>query len=694
MVGPAVEDASFVRSTHVTGKGLVTEVGAVTVSSGGTLVLQKHRGGPVLAETTPLDASSGTLSFSTGGAKLFGRGASPQDCNHLASMSTNTMVCNRATYAPYYYSLDGYAALGAVSGTKGNTFPVKYSSDGKHITWTYEGALELYLMPAESLAEGTRAYYELIGPPAVPPRYAFGFIASRWGWKDRGYVEWTLNKFRSDGYPIDAFITDFEWFTNESDYSFPPEGKSWYHDFQFAPVVFPEPQAQLASYRQNLHMRMGGIRKPRLGNTGLLQMAKSKGWILPLAEPGGTYPPQMNKSYAHERNLNFTNPAVREWYAQQIGPLLDAGVQFWWNDEGEAEYFTFHYWNVAQSDALRSRGGDQRFYSLNRAWSPGMARLGATVWTGDISASWEDLRGTPGMMLNWVLAGAPYVACDIGGFNGQTNGTLLSRWMQVGTFMPTMRVHSCIGNTPHWPWNFGNDFAVVIRSALELRYRLLPYHYSLAHSMHEGGSLWIRPLVVDFPDDATAADTTTQWMDGQILVAPTLREDSTKMVYLPAGTWYSFNTSQTTTGPQVIKGFSPLEEVSAFVRPGTVITLAPVLQYTEALPGGPLEVQVYAGADGAFSFFEDDGETTAYKEGTKRTTLFTWTDANSTLSWKVFGSVVAPGGHGFTDLSMTLIARSGVHHTPVVPIGMVGHLQLEASAIMSAVEVEDSARWV
>merc|ERR1712159_944193 len=118
------------------------------------------------------------------------------------------------------------------------------------------------------------------------------------------------------------------------------------------------------------------------------------------------------------------------------------------------------------------------------------------------------------MMLNLGLSGSPYVGCDIGGFTGNTNAELLTRWYQVGVFMPTMRVHSTIDATPHFPWLWGTAHGVAMRLALELRYQLLPYHYSLAHRMFSEGRLWIRSLSAEFSDDSTALSITSQWLDG------------------------------------------------------------------------------------------------------------------------------------------------------------------------------------
>lgn len=689
MIGPNLDDMPFLKVSGENGTGIATDVGSVVVSKQGGIIL-RAKGGKVLTESEPISVDHPIITFSTAGAKLYGRGASPLDAGQLnppPGTVVHPMVVNRATYAPYYYSTDGYAALGAVNETHKYKLPVTYLENTTSITWhawVLRGAFELYLMPAATLAEGTQAYYALTGAPQVPPRYAFGFMASRWGWKNKEYIEETVAKFRNGGFPLDAIICDFEWFTNESDYLFPPQGKTWYRDFGYNPAALPAPAQQLPYWRDKLHVHFGGIRKPRLGNTDLLHMAHKKGWILPGGEVGGRYPPRPEKSYAWGRGLNFSNPEVRDWYGSSSAHLLKDGVEFWWNDEGETDYFTFHWWNVAQSDQLRLMNPTKRFYSLNRAWSPGMARLGATVWTGDIDPSWEDLRGTPGMMLNWVLAGAPYVACDIGGFVKQTQADLLARWMQLGAFLPTMRVHSVNWATPHWPWLWGPAAANTIRQALELRYRLLPYHYSLAHKMYDAAIapkdtlpfLWMRPLVMEFPDDPVAASTMAEWMDGDILVAPVVRQDSQREVYLPKGWWYQHETSHIIYGPAHIGGTATPEEIPRYVRCGTVLPMGNVVQFSDALPSGPLQVQVYGGADGSFELVEDDGLSRAYEAGNVRRLRLRWNDTASTLHWTVLGDLEVGGPQRFRELRVTLFDKSGIRHSAPRKIGTEGSISL------------------
>ena len=292
-------------------------------------------------------AGSALRLSSSDSAQLYGRGAGKSDATSLTTQSGSAYVDNTVVMSPHFYSTDGFASLAVVNSTTGNgktnVLPVSYSMSGGFVSWSFpaDGSpFELYLMPAASLDGGTAAFYSLTGRPAVPPRYAFGFLASRWGWQNRSYIEWVLKSFRDGGYPIDAFIGDFGWsdaapplhlmtsvccrFTNVSDYSFPPQGFPWYDDFGFSSSTFPDPQQQLSEYKSELNIRMGGIRKPRLGNTALLNEARAKGFLL----PGGEL--VQGVEYADQRNIDFGQSAAREWYVEHQKHYINDGVSFFW----------------------------------------------------------------------------------------------------------------------------------------------------------------------------------------------------------------------------------------------------------------------------------------------------------------------------------------------------------------------------
>ena len=183
-------------------------------------------------------------------------------------------------------------------------------------------------------------------------------------------------------------------------------------------------------------------------------------------------------------------------------------------------------------------------WTLNRAFSPGLQRFGAAAWTGDIHGSWKSLVETPTSLLNWSLAGMPYETCDIGGFLDNDSPELLSRWMEAGVFFPVMRSHSDIRVTPRFPWLYGPQALEAIRKAIDLRYRLIPFYYSLAHETFQTGLPLMRPLCMEFPEDPKVANLSDEWMMGDsLLAAPMLQPDDERSVYLPAGQWYALDSN-------------------------------------------------------------------------------------------------------------------------------------------------------
>jgi alpha-glucosidase len=569
----------------------------------------------------------------------------------LLQTSADPAVGNGHAVVPYYWCKSGYSAL-AVSSDDNSPASWTASSDLGRVQWIFPGtSADLYLMPAANLGKAAAAYAKLSGPPAVPPRWTFGYLQSRWGWKDEAYIDDTLHQFISRKLPVDAFIFDFEWYTVTPDYSVQAQGLPTFTDFSFNPALFPQPAAQISAMN-DLGVHFVGIRKPRLGNSDLLKMARANGWILP---------PGSSRDQIDARCLNYRDPAVRAWYADQTLDLLKSGVSGWWDDEGELTYTTYYWWNQAEAEALAKANPAMRLWTIDRAFSPGNQRFGAAAWTGDIHADWAELAKTPAHLLNWTLAGMPYVTCDIGGFFGNTTPQLLTRWMEAGVFFPVMRSHSTVDAIPHFPWLYGSDAESAIRKALDLRYRLIPFYYSEAHYAHDTGLPIMRPMAMGFPSDPRCADLCDEWLVGdKLLAAPILDDNDARRVYLPAGTWYALNGTTPINGGRNINVTAKLDEIPAYVRAGTILPLGPVIQHTSELPGGPLEVQVYPGHDAHFTLAEDDGLTTDYLHGDIRRTLFTWNDASRTLSWKIDGSYA--GRDVFTDMTVSVMDTGGEKH--------------------------------
>jgi alpha-glucosidase len=600
-----------------------------------------------------------TLDIACPSAKSFQVYGCGDGANSLLQSQAHPELGNGHAVVPYYWSPTGYAAL-AVGSDDNEPASWTASTESSRVEWVYAGmSADLYLMPAATMKTACHAYAELSGPAAVPPRWTFGYLQSRWGWKDRAYIDDAMHQFLSRKLPVDAFIFDFEWFTTTPDYEIPKKGLPTYTDFSFNPKLFPDPADQIAQMEAN-GIHFVGIRKPRLGNSELLAMARSKGWLFA----------QNASDRVDARNLDFPNPDVRAWYANQTIPLLQQGVAGWWDDEGEIRYNQYYWWNQSEADALHQVNPDARLWTIDRAFTPGVQRFGIAAWTGDIRANWTELAKTPTHLLNWSLAGMTDCACDIGGFGGNTTPHLLTRWIEAGVFFPVMRTHSEITVTPHFPWLWGPEAEAAIRKALDLRYQLVPYLYSLAHETYDTGLPIIRPMAMEFPDDARCKNMSDQWLLGPgLLAAPILEDKEARQVYLPDGTWYALGSGKPIQGGQDITVSAKLDEIPIYVRAGTILPMGPVLQHTDDLPGGPLEVHVYPGHDAAFTLVEDDGVSTAYLKGILRRTNFTWDDAKRTLSWTVDGPY--QGKDIFTELRITVHDPDGDHST-TAPIATGG----------------------
>jgi alpha-glucosidase len=423
---------------------------------------------------------------------------------------------------------------------------------------------------------------------------------------------------------VDAYIFDFEWYTTSPDYTLGKEGKEGFTDFTFNPKLFPSPAKQIADLKGQ-GVKFIGIRKPRLGNAAWLDTARKNGWLI--------------SPKTDNRDLNFSNADLRKWFEEKTRPLLKTGVDAWWDDEGESYYTCYYWWNTAQRDLLASARPNYRHFTLNRAFSPGNQRFGYSTWNGDIYSTWPYLADVPKDLLNFSLAGMYYGACDIGGFHGTPTKELLVRWFQAGVFFPIMRAHSDIGTPAHFPFLWGDDGEAAMRKALNLRYQLLPYIYSLGHEAYTTGAPIMRPLVMEFPADTAVANTTDEWLVGKgLLAAPVLNEGGKRKIYFPKDTWYNYSTGEKIIGPKTIAVDKPLDEIPVYVRAGTILPLGPVIQYSEQTSATPLQIHIYPGKNGSFKMVEDDGTSYNYTKGDTRTTTYNWNDKTQTLTWKVSGT--------------------------------------------------------
>jgi alpha-D-xyloside xylohydrolase len=363
------------------------------------------------------------------------------------------------------------------------------------------------------------------------------------------------------------------------------------------------------------------------------------------------------------------NPKGRETYWKQIREqLFSKGVDGWWLDAPEPEITNMAFRTYATGAGpgyevynayplMHSRGiyegqraltDEKRVVILTRSAYAGQQRNSAITWSGDIQGTWRAFRNQVPAGLNFSLSGIPYWNTDTGGFfnnrstgNGDPNNPQFQeffvRWFQFSAFCPMFRVHSASGLNPGREFfRFDEKTQAMLRTYLDLRYRLLPYHYSIAWQVTSNGDTFMRPLVMDFPKDPEALKIGDQYLFGpSILVSPiTAAGITTRPVYLPAsgGPWYNFWTGKVAPAGGSVETECPVETLPLYIRAGSILPMGPFLQYSHEKPADPIELRIYAGANGAFTLYEDEGDSYRYEKGIFATIPLAWDDASRTLT--------------------------------------------------------------
>jgi alpha-glucosidase (family GH31 glycosyl hydrolase) len=325
------------------------------------------------------------------------------------------------------------------------------------------------------------------------------------------------------------------------------------------------------------------------------------------------------------------------------------------------------YWEGPQIDRP-----NQRPYALHRNGCAGMQRYASFLWSGDVYSTWETLKTHVPIALNTALSGIPYWGTDIGGFvpTPEFTAELYVRWFQFGAFCPLFRCH---GRTWKlrlpWGWNTGDPGPIEIgnyngapipdssqlhdtrvepicRKYLELRYRMLPYLYSVVRECTTTGMPIMRALWLHFPNDLRSVECGDQYMWGKsILVSPVVEKGATtRRVYLPPAIWYDSWTGESVEGGREISRPVDLETLPLYVRAGSILPLGPIKQYVGEKADDPLSVSIYAGADASFLLYEYDGISFDYRKGAWTGIEMNWNDTRRTLEMKL-----APGSRMLTS---------------------------------------------
>lgn len=523
-------------------------------------------------------------------------------------------------------------------------------------------AIDYYVVPAPTMDSAIAGYRRLTGKAPMMPRWAYGFWQSRQRYHTADEVVGVMREYRARKIPIDTIVQDwFYW----------PEDSWGCHCFD--PARFPDPKAMVDAVNAMDGRVMISVWPKFYPDTANGRALREKGFLYerPLAAGQRDW---VGRGYANTFYDPY-DPEARAMYWQQMkDALLPLGFDAWWMDATEPDWHSnlsveersyqmtspttgvpgqaiFNSYPLVHAEGvaegLRQAQPDQRPFILTRSGFGGIQRTSSALWSGDVAARWDDLRDQISAGLNLSIAGVPNWTHDIGGFAVEDRFSkqspehlaewreLYLRWFQFGAFSPLFRSH---GEFPHretWLVSEG-DRAMLdgLTHYHRLRYRLLPYIYTLAAETHFSDATIMRALVMDFEDDRKVWGIDDQYLFGPAIMAAPVTQFAAREreVYLPQGAWYDAGTGARLEGGRSVTAAAPREHMPLFVRAGAIIPTGPDVQSTAENPQGPLTLHIFAGADGRFSFYEDQGTDMGYSRGEFARIEILWDDEARTLS--------------------------------------------------------------
>ena len=608
------------------------------------------------------------LEFADGEA-IYGLGQHEEGILNYRGQREDLYQQNMKVVAPMIVSTNGYGILW-------DTYSWAAFHDDVHGSyfWTeIDDEMDFYFLYGPEFDQIVAASRTLTGQAPLLPKWAFGYMQSKERYASQSELLDIVKTYREKQLPLDCIVQDWKsW----------PE-REWGQK-SFDAERFPAPK-QMTDELHDLHARMMISIWPNMNrNTPNYAEMKAQGFLL-----------------ANDSNYNPFLPDARALYWKQAyDGLFQYGVDAWWCDctepfeadwngsfkpepskralintaEGK-KYLDPEYLNVYSLlhsqgiyEGQRSVTADKRVVNLTRSHFPGQQRYGTVVWSGDTTATWDTFRKQLAAGLNLCVTGNPKWTFDIGAFfvackpelwfwhgdfpqgcDDEGYRELYVRWFQLGAFLPMFRSHGT--DTPREIWRFGKPGEAAYETLVTfdaLRYRLLPYIYSLAGRETHNAYTMMRMLAFDFRHDPNVYDIKDQFMFGPaLMVCPVTTPmyyapNSTKLegtkktrsVYLPAGCdWYDFWTGERYRGGQTIDAAAPLEILPLFVKAGSILPLGPKVQYADEQPNAAYELRVYPGADGHFDLYEDEGDNYNYERGAYAWTGIAWNDAQKRLTF-------------------------------------------------------------
>jgi alpha-glucosidase len=558
---------------------------------------------------------------------------------------------------PFYMGWQSGDAYGIFFDNSYRTYFDLGQSSQEYIAFASDGGeMNYYFFWGPSMKKILGRYAELTGHMPLPPIWALGNQQCRWSYYPQAVAEEVVRQYREHDLPLDVLYLDIHYMQG-------------YRLFTWDTTRYPSPKAFTDKLKQQ------GVKVVTIVDPGVKYQPPEPGAADKTVSP--ELAPQDKSYYVYNQGIerdyflkrkdgkvyvgkvwpgdsvyvDYTLEAASRWWGDLHRALTDNGVAGIWNDMNEPSDFVDQT-GRAQVDVVNydegeysthaknrnvfgllmaraTRGGlerlqpDKRPYIITRAGYAGYQRY-TTMWTGDNNSTWADMALSIPMFQTLGLSGVPFVGTDVGGFIGRADGEMLARWYQIGFLTPMCRNHMQIDSYDHEPWRFGKYYEDIIRKYLKLRYRLLPFLYTTLEEAARTGVPVFRPLLLNYQQDTNALDLDDQFMIGSdLLVAPILRRDLTsRMVYLPQGTWIDYWTGKRINGGTMIRVEAPLETVPMFVRAGAIIPMGPEMNYVGEKAIDPMTFEIYPDESGNAStaLYEDDGASPAYKQGAFRRT--------------------------------------------------------------------------
>ena len=536
---------------------------------------------------------------------------------------------NTDVAVPLLISTRGYGVLWntAAQSSVNNQFP-------RSLIFSAESAegLDYYFIYGPEPDQIIHQYRELTGHAPLFGKWAYGFFQSKDRYKTQDELVGIVDQYRSRHIPLDTVVQDWQWWTKWGSSDF----NASYPDFAGAVKKIHD---------ENAHV-MISIWPNFDPSTPIYQQMKSSGFLI---DEKGDY--------------DVTNPAARELYWKMLpSTLIAKGVDAFWLDASEPEagelgippgrklflgdgglytniFPMLHTFGVYEN--WRKTSDQKRVFMLTRSAFLGQQRNSAATWSGDVYSNFWALKKQIPAGLNFSISGIPYWTTDIGGYgypNGNTTDPkyqeVFTRWFEYGIFCPIFRTHGHRDNDTNELWSYGPAVPTLVKFD-KLRYRLLPYVYSLAWQVTKNDYTIMRPLVMDWRTERNVWDITDQFMFGPaLLVNPVTEAGATsRSVYLPpASGWYDFWTGEKVAGDQTLQAAAPIDRIPLYVRAGSILPLGPEIEYAGEKPGAPIELRIYRGANGQFTLYEDQGDTYAYEHGAYATIPLSWDENSKTLT--------------------------------------------------------------